>query len=161
MIRPGSKPALLYALAAGRQNRLWHLAGRFIARQDDLERVATPTGVRVLARGIPGLDVDRLLRDARSASVRREAARTLAEAQRLGIPGTPSFAVRIDGGPLRPALPRGVGAAAMAELADAALVAGSLYAASREPVWLRSSGPDGGASPRCGRGSPSGCHRSR
>jgi protein-disulfide isomerase len=121
VIRPGSKSALLYALAAGRQNRLWHVAGRFIERQDDLERVATPTGVRVLARGIPGLDVDRLLRDARSASVRREAARTLAEAQRLGIPGTPSFAVRIDGGPLRPALPRGVGATAMTELAEAAL----------------------------------------
>jgi protein-disulfide isomerase len=121
VIRPGSEPALLYALAAGRQNRLWHLAGRFLERQTDLERVATPAGVRALARGIPGLDVDRLLRDARSAAVRREAGRTLAEAQRLGIPGTPSFAVRIGGGPLRPAFPRGVGAAAIAELVDAAL----------------------------------------
>jgi predicted DsbA family dithiol-disulfide isomerase len=77
--------------------------------------------VRTLARGIPGLDVDRLLRDARSPSVRREAARTLAEAQRLGIPGTPSFGVRVHGGPLRPAFPRGVDAAALTELAEAAL----------------------------------------
>ena len=121
VIRPGSKPALLYALAAGRQNRLWQLAGRFMARQDDLERVATPTGVRVLARGIPKLDVDRLLRDARSVLGATRGGPHARGGAAARDPGTPSFAVRIDGGPLRPALPRGVGAAAMAELADAAL----------------------------------------
>lgn len=121
VIRPGSRPALLYVLAAGRQDRLWNLAHRFFAHQGELERAATDAGVRTLARGIPGLDVGRLLRDARLPALARQADATLAQARRLGIPGTPSFGVRVDGGAVRPAVPNGLGAAAMTELAEAAL----------------------------------------
>jgi protein-disulfide isomerase len=121
IIRPGSRPALLYALAAGRQDRLWNLAHRFYAQQDALELVATDVGVRRLARGIPGLDVARLLRDTRSPAIARQADATLAQARRLGIPGTPSFGVRVDGGKVRPAVPTGLGAAAMTQLVEAAL----------------------------------------
>ena len=121
IIRPGSRPALLYVLAAGRQDRLWDLAARFYAQQDALELVATEVGVRRLARGIPRLDVARLLRDARSPAIARQADATLAQARRLGIPGTPSFGVRVDGGKVRPAVPTGLGGAAMTQLSEAAL----------------------------------------
>lgn len=89
VVTPASRPALLYALAAGRQNRLWHVAELFYENQDRLERLVSDAAVRRLTRDVRGLDGTRLVRDARSASVRRQANAVLAEAQQRGVPGTP------------------------------------------------------------------------
>lgn len=88
-VAPASRPALLYALAAGRQNRLWHLTALFYENQDRLDRLTTPAAVRRLVRGVRGLDAARMVRDAKSAAVRRQADSVLAEANRRGVPGTP------------------------------------------------------------------------
>lgn len=88
-VTPASAPALLYALAAGRQNRLWHVTALFYENQDRLGRLATPTGVKRLVDGIRGLDAARMVRDAKSPVVRRQADAVLAEARGRGVPGTP------------------------------------------------------------------------
>jgi protein-disulfide isomerase len=89
VVAPASGPALLYALAAGRQNRLWHVVELFYENQDRLDRLVNDAAVRRLTRDVRGLDGKRVVRDARSASVRRQANAVLAEAQRRGVPGTP------------------------------------------------------------------------
>lgn len=89
VVTPASGPALLYALAAARQNRLWHVAGLFYENQDRLDRLVNDAAVRRLTRDVRGLDGKRLVRDAKSAAVRRQANAVLAEAQRRGVPGTP------------------------------------------------------------------------
>lgn len=89
VVTPASGPALRYALAAGRQNKLWHVAELFYENQDRLDRLVSDAAVRRLTRDVRGLDRARLVRDAKSAAVRRQADAVLAEAQRRGVPGTP------------------------------------------------------------------------
>ena len=95
-----SEKALRYALAAANQGKLWQYVAALYANQgaensgwvtdDLLERLA----------GDVGLDWTQLKTDAASEKVTRQAQTTLAEADRLGVPGTPTFFVKLgDGAP--------------------------------------------------------------
>lgn len=121
VVRPASRPALLYALAAGRQNRLWHVVELFYERQSDLETLVNDAAVRRLVRGVRGLDATRLVRDAKSLGVRRQADAVVAEANRREVPGTPWFFVRVGTGPLQVVRPAAYTGPAIAAMLDAAL----------------------------------------
>jgi protein-disulfide isomerase len=95
VVTRASEPALRYVLAAARQRKLWQLTEVFYEKQAKLNELATDKGVRRLARGIPGLDADKLVLDARSVSVRKQAAAHAAEANRRDVPGTPWFFIKI------------------------------------------------------------------
>lgn len=100
---PDSERGLRFAVAAGRQGRLWDVVHRLYANQgaenggwlsDDL--------LREVGSGIRSFEVGQALADASSPPVATEIARAHDEAARLGIQGTPSFAVGRTGGRLRP-----------------------------------------------------------
>jgi protein-disulfide isomerase len=95
VVTPASEPALRYTLAASRQRKLWQVAELFYENQGAIDQLATPNGVKRLVRGIAGLDTVKLLADAKSLSVRRQAAAHATEAVRRKVPGTPWFFVKI------------------------------------------------------------------
>jgi protein-disulfide isomerase len=91
-----SRKALRFLLAAGLQNRLWQLQEALYRHQgvensgwisDDL--------VRQLGGEIPGLDVNRLFTDAATPAISRSADAQLASAEAAGVPGTPTFFIRV------------------------------------------------------------------
>jgi protein-disulfide isomerase len=101
-----SEPALRYTLAASRQKKLWQVAALFYENQSRLNELATDKGVKLLVRGLPGLDPVRLVADAKSVSVQRQADAHTAEAIRRDVPGTPWFFVKVGTAPpklVRPA----------------------------------------------------------
>jgi 2-hydroxychromene-2-carboxylate isomerase len=78
------------------------MAELFYENQGRLATLANDKGVRRLVTGLPGLDVAKLLADAKSASVRKQIAAHAAEAERRGVEGTPWFLLRIgDAAPVR------------------------------------------------------------
>ena len=95
VVTRASEPALRYTLAASRQNKLWQVAELFYENQSRLNELATDKGVKQLVKGQKGLDPVRLVADARSLSIRRQAAAHTAEAIRRDVPGTPWFFVKI------------------------------------------------------------------
>jgi len=95
VVTRASEPALRYVLAAGRQQKLWQMTEVFYENQAKLNELATDKGVRRLARGIPGLNANRLILDAKSVSVRKQAAAHAVEAERRKVPGTPWFFIKI------------------------------------------------------------------
>ncbi|MGL6280137.1 MAG: DsbA family protein, partial [Gaiella sp.] len=121
VVTPWSRPALLYALAAGRQNRLWHVAELYFEQQDRLDRLVTDRAVRQLVRDVRGLDGARLVRDAKTAAVRRQADAILREARQRGVPGTPWLFVQRRGEPPVPVQVRAFTPAVFRGMLDAAL----------------------------------------
>jgi hypothetical protein len=107
--------------AASRQRKLGQLTEAFYEKQSKLNELATDKGVRRLARGIPGLNANKLILDARSVSVRRQAAAHPADANRRKAPGTSWFFIKI--GTARPTLvrPTEYSGEAFAALLDGAL----------------------------------------
>ena len=95
VVTRASEPALRYTLAASRQHKLWQVAELFYENQAKLNELATDRGVKRLVKGVKGLDPVRLVADARSVSVRRQATAHAAEARRRNVPGTPWFLVKI------------------------------------------------------------------
>lgn len=95
VVTRASEPALRYTLAAARQGKLWQVAQLFYENQAKLNELATDRGVKRLVRGIPGLDPVRLVADAKSLAVRKQAAAHAAEATRRDVPGTPWFFVKV------------------------------------------------------------------
>lgn len=95
VVTRASEPALRYTLAAARQRKLWQVAQLFYENQAKLNELATDRGVKRLVRGIPGLDPVRLVADAKSLAVRKQAAAHAAEATRRDVPGTPWFFVKV------------------------------------------------------------------
>lgn len=95
VVTRASEPALRYALAAARQQKLWQVVQLFYENQAKLNELATDRGVKRLVAGVAGLDATRLVADARSLSVRRQAAAHAAEATRRDVPGTPWFFVKV------------------------------------------------------------------
>lgn len=100
---PDSERGLRFAVAAGRQGRLWDVVHGLYANQgaenggwlnDDLLRDA--------GGEIPALDVEQAFADASSPGVAQEIAAASEHAEQLGIQGTPSFAVGRTGGRLSP-----------------------------------------------------------
>jgi protein-disulfide isomerase len=106
VVTRASEPALRYTIAASRQKKLWQVAQLFYENQSRLNELATDRGVRRLLGGVPGLDVKRLIADAKSRSVRKQVVAHAAEANRRAVPGTPWFFVKVGTGPptvVRPA----------------------------------------------------------
>ncbi|MCS7006312.1 MAG: thioredoxin domain-containing protein [Thermoleophilia bacterium] len=94
---PDSEKALRFVAAAGRQNRAWDLQeALFRAQGEENSGWVTDDLVRELASGIPGLDVDRMFADAESSSVTAQIREWARQGRRDGVPGTPTFFVRID-----------------------------------------------------------------
>jgi protein-disulfide isomerase len=93
-----SLKAQRFALAAGRQDRLWQLVDG-LYRNQGRENVGWVSDdlLRRLGGEISGLDVDRMFADAGTDEIAREAEAGAAEAQNAGIPGTPTFFIQVDG----------------------------------------------------------------
>ena len=102
VVTRASEPALRYTLAASRQQKLWQVVALFYESQGSLNELATDRGAKRLVRGIPGIDPARLVADAKSLSVRRQANAHTAEAVRRNVPGTPWFFIKV--GDARPKL---------------------------------------------------------
>ena len=121
VVSRASAPALRYVLAAGRQQKLWQLTEVFYENQAKLNELATDKGARRLARQIPGLNADKLILDAKSLSVRRQAAAHAAEAERRKVPGTPWFFIKVGTGVPKLVRPTAYSGEAFATLLDEAL----------------------------------------
>ena len=95
-IGPDSVKAQRFVLAAGLQNKLWQLQ-ESLYRHQGKENAGWVTDdlLRELAAEIPGLDVEKLFADAESADIASQAQTGFKEAQEAGIPGTPTFFIKI------------------------------------------------------------------
>jgi protein-disulfide isomerase len=94
-IGPDSETALRYVLAAGFQDRLWHLQEAMYRSQGAENSGWVTEGLlRTVAAEIPGLDVDRLLADAQSPQVTSMMQEMARQADAAEVPGTPSLAIQ-------------------------------------------------------------------
>ena len=95
-IGPDSVKALRFILAAGRQNRLWQLQEALYRYQGgENDGWVTDELIRERAEEIPGLNVDKLFADAESDAITQEADSAADKAKAAGVPGTPTFLVKI------------------------------------------------------------------
>ncbi len=121
VVTPASAPALRYALAAGRQKKLWQVVELYYANQSRLGQFITDKGVKRLVRGVPGLDATRLVADAKTLSVKRQAAAHAAEVTRRSVPGVPWFFVKIGAAPPKVVRPDAYDGASFSAILDEAL----------------------------------------
>jgi protein-disulfide isomerase len=91
-----SVKALRFILAAGLQDRLWQLQ-EALYRHQGAENAGWVTDdlIRELAGEVDGLDVEMLFRDAESTPIVDKAESAAGEAEAAGIPGTPTFFIKI------------------------------------------------------------------
>jgi protein-disulfide isomerase len=89
VVSPDSGRAAIAALAAGRQGRFWEMHDRLFALQ------GAPLEERLVLREAQqlGLDVELLRADLRRPELRAAVEADRAEAERLGVSGTPAFFV--------------------------------------------------------------------
>lgn len=91
-----SVTAYRFLLAAAEQDKLWQLQEALYRNQGaENEGWVTDELMRELAAEIDGLDVDQLFTDAQREDIVAEAAGAEAAGQAAGIPGTPTFEIRI------------------------------------------------------------------
>lgn len=94
IIDADSVPAGAAAVAAGEQGRGWQFIELFYANQGfEGTGYVTDEFLTAVAEAAGVPDVERWQRDRRSARIAAEVERTTAEARRLGLDSTPSFAV--------------------------------------------------------------------
>lgn len=93
-----SEEALRAALAAGRQDKLWHVVHLLYANQggENTDWV-TEDLLRRIGEAVPGLDVERMLADMGSGDVTARMGEAESMASIDGIQGTPSFTVGATG----------------------------------------------------------------
>ena len=102
-VGPDSDRGLRFALAAGRQDKLWDVLHLLYASQGaENSGWVSESLLREVGTAIPGLDTERALREAQSSAVDRQLARSQQVATRLGIRGTPSFAAGRTGSAVSP-----------------------------------------------------------
>jgi protein-disulfide isomerase len=102
-VGPESEDALRAALAAGKQDRLWHVVELLFQNQGpENGGWVSDALVRSAAASTPGLDVERFLDERDRTSVSDQIRAAADEAQRAGVAATPSFALGPTGGWLRP-----------------------------------------------------------
>lgn len=95
-IGPDSVRALRFILAAGLQDRLWQLQEALYRNQGgENDGWVTDDLVRRLVSEIGGLDVEQLFVDAESDEIVSAAEQADADGRAAGIPGTPTFLVKI------------------------------------------------------------------
>lgn len=95
-IGPDSERALRLVLAAGLQDRLWHLEEALYRNQGgENSGWVTDDLVRELGAEIDGLDVERLFTDAESDEVEAMAAEAADQAREAEVGGTPTLNVQV------------------------------------------------------------------
>jgi len=91
-----SVKALRFVLAAGKQDRLWQLQEALYQHQAaENSGWVTDDLIRNLASEIPGLNVNKLFADANSKPIAQQAVDAYNKGNALGLPGTPSFFIKI------------------------------------------------------------------
>jgi len=109
-------------LAAAKQNKAWQLVDLLYQNQgDETQDWLTDDLARAIAAKVPGLDVDKLFADADSAAVASAAASMDAEAQDVGVQGTPTFFLTTSDGKVHLLTTGTAPASAFAEKLDQAL----------------------------------------
>jgi len=108
VIGADSERAARMAGALGLQDRMWQF-NDLMYRNQGLENsgYVTDTYLRALAGAIPGVDVPRVLIDRASPAVSAELDQAHAQAQQLGLQGTPAFLLARPGRPPRVLTPAG------------------------------------------------------
>jgi protein-disulfide isomerase len=102
-IGPDSDEALRFALAAGRQGKLWQVMDLLYANQGaENSGWVSQDVLREIGDAVPGLDVERALRETRSQEVESQLAAAKDLQARLGVRSTPAFAASRAGGQLAP-----------------------------------------------------------
>ncbi|HEY7633335.1 MAG TPA: thioredoxin domain-containing protein [Thermoleophilaceae bacterium] len=98
-----SERAARFALAAGKQNKLWNFADLFYLNQrDENDTYVNDVFLRRLGKGVPGLDVDQAFAARNGTDITNQLATASNEFNTAGFQGTPSFAVGKTGGTLTP-----------------------------------------------------------
>lgn len=121
-IGPDSERGLRFAVAAGRQGKLWETLHLLYASQGaENSGWVSDSLLREIGAEIPGLDPERALRETSSPEVDRQLADARALSTRLGIRGTPAFAAGRTGGALSPISIRSLDANALHPALDALL----------------------------------------
>ncbi len=96
------------ALAAGKQDKMWHFIETFYAEQgEENSGYVTETYLEGLARQIPHLDVPRWVTDREDLELVKQIANDAEAAANAGLTGTPSFLLGASGGVMRPFSPTG------------------------------------------------------
>jgi Thioredoxin len=117
-----SATGLVTALAAGHQNRLWHVVDILYANQgEENSGWLDEQLLRDVGRQVPGLDVERMLTERSSAAVAGAAAEGQQAAREAGVTGTPSFQIGRTGGMLQPLRVSALSASAFRPALNAAL----------------------------------------
>ena len=102
-IGPDSDEALRFALAAGRQGKLWQVMDLLYANQGaENSGWVSQDVLREIGAAVPGLDVERALRETQSQEVESQLAAAKDLQARLGVNSTPAFAASRAGGQLAP-----------------------------------------------------------
>jgi protein-disulfide isomerase len=121
-IGPDSERGLRFALAAGRQGKLWHAVHLLYASQGAENSLwLTNDLLRQIGASIPGLDFERALRESYSPEVDRQLAGSRQAATRLGVRGTPSFGAGRTGAAIQPVAASNLDAAALRPALDSLL----------------------------------------
>ncbi len=102
VLGPDSDPAARASAAAALQDKMWEFSEVFYANQGaENSGYVDEAFIRGVARAVPGLDADRLMRDLDAPLVGREIAANEHRARRLQINSTPAFFVARHGRPTR------------------------------------------------------------
>lgn len=101
-IGPDSETALQVALAAGRQDKLWHMVELLYANQGAENAGWVTEGLIARAAARVGVQSDQLAADRHSAAVHAEIAKSKTQAQAAGVRGTPTFTLGRTGEALLP-----------------------------------------------------------
>jgi protein-disulfide isomerase len=100
-IGPDSEKALRSALAAGEQDRLWHVVDLLYRHQGgENDGWVTDELVAGIGAAVPGLDGEQMVEDGDSDAVASGMSSAAAQADSFGINSTPSFLVGANGGEL-------------------------------------------------------------
>jgi protein-disulfide isomerase len=98
-----SERALRAALAAGQQDRLWHVTELlFYAQEAPNTGWVTDDLLRSIGQAVPDLDVDRMFDDMNAQAVNERMEQDSQAAQQAQVPGTPYFEIGRTGEDLRP-----------------------------------------------------------
>lgn len=116
-----SLPALRYALAAAKQNKLWHITQLYYERQSRLSTLVTDRAMRTLARQVKGLNADRLIADAKRPGIGLKITALQKEQVARDVPGTPWFFIRKGAGAPEVVRPDAYDGESFAALLDTAL----------------------------------------
>ena len=121
-IGPDSEAALRTALAAGRQDRLWHAVELFYANQGtENSGWVTEDLIARLAASVAELDPGQVTADRESAAIDARIARAQAQARASNVRGTPAFEIGRTGSVLRSLKVTSLEAAQFREAVEAVL----------------------------------------